>query len=548
MQKRIFRSFAGLMLVSILALAVLFGVIFRTVSQQRDIDALVANANGLAALLNHSADYTALYAASTRVTLIAPNGDTRFDNLRTAGLHNRSNRPEFIAARTYGSGSATRASDTLGADTFYHAIRLESGYVLRLSQTLSSLGDVFPAYLPDIIIIALAILLVAYLLAHWLTRSIVRPLLKVDFDDPASVGYEELWPFIRKINHQKLEIEAQIDAVQNRTNTIEAITANMREGLIIVDAQGRILTLNNSVCQIFSLPDGHELLNQSIQYIYRDAAFNAAVKDCLQGNPAEHPFTLAGRHYIAILNPAPHADATGAIIFFLDITEAHKAEALRREFSATVSHELKTPLAAISSLSEMLANGMAKPGDTQNFAAKINTQAARLLLIIDDIMRLSAFDEQKIGKDFAPVKLHALAQSVIANLQGHAHAIGVTLKLNGPPAEIPGDRRLIEEMLTNLLENAIKYNRENGTVTLTLHEEADTVRITVADTGIGIDPAHHARLFERFYRADASRSKQTGGTGLGLSIVKHIVEHHGGSVRLESTPDVGTTIEVTLRS
>jgi len=417
-------------------LAVLFSILFMRAAQDREMAFVRDKAHLVAGMLNSGVfeSYDALADGATRVTIIDPHGQALFDSYAGADLTaNRSDRAEFILAAATGSGEATRRSATFGADTFYYAIRLESGNVLRLSRTLNSLRVVFPAMLPDLMVITTVILALAYFLTHRLTKRIIKPLVEVDFENTEIFAntngealYEELWPYINKIYHQKLDIDSQL---------------------------------------------------------------------------------------------------------------AH-----RREFSANVSHELKTPLTTISALSEMMANGMVKASDIPDFAGKISNRSKRLIDIIDDIIRLSQFDERKIEKDFSAFDIYELAKTVISALQEKAAERAVTVELTGQPLTITANSRLLDELMYNLVENGIKYNKDGGSVTVNICEEGEWCKITVTDTGIGVAKEHQGRVFERFYRADNSRSKKTGGTGLGLSIVKHIAEHHGGKVELDSVEGVGTTI------
>ena len=549
MQKRIFLNFVGLILACVVLLAASFGLLFFRAAQTHEMAAIKDKAYLVAELFNQntSANHELIDSGDTRITVISPDGWTLSDSHAGAGIGvNRSGRTEFVQAITYGSGQAIRTSDTLGAETFYYAIRLQNGNVLRLSRTLYSLGEVFTSTIPALIAIMIVILLIAYFVANRLTRLIIKPLAEIDFDGMNAISdsnlneslYEELWPYMRKIDHQKHEIASQLTTLTNRTETIEAIIANMREGIVMLDEKGLVLAVNQGVLDIFNVSKKHDIIQKNIGHIYRDPLFMQSVKQCLDGAHLEINFSRNNRFFNAFLSPA----SGGAIIFFLDITEQHKAEAQRREFTANVSHELKTPLTTISALSEMMSNGMAKAEDIADFSHKISTHTKRLINIIDDIIRLSEFDESKVEKDFAGFDIFELAKSVIASLQDKAAEKSVDIELIGQPLQIKANSRLIDELLYNLVDNGIKYNKNGGNVTLDINEENGMCKISVSDTGIGIPKKHQNRIFERFYRADNSRSKKTGGTGLGLSIVKHITEHHNGKIVLDSTEGVGTTI------
>ena len=554
MQKRIFLNFAGLILICVLLLALSFGLLFFRATQTHEMASIRDQAHLVAQLLNReNIEYTErLDGGDTRMTIISPEGWVLSDSYAAADLTvNRSSRTEFIQAIAYGSGEAIRGSETLGAETFYYAIRLENGNVLRLSRTLQSLGAVFTSILPALFAITIVVLALAHFIAHRLTRRIIKPLTEVDFEHADTIAgsalsevlYEELWPYIKKIDHQKQEIADQIMVLRNRAETIEAIIANMHEGLVILDEKGSVVAANKSVLDIFEISKERDMIHKNIQHMYRSPEFLQSVKQCLEGAHMEINLSRNDRVYHVFLNPVMNDEnRRGAIIFFLDTTEQFKAETQRREFTANVSHELKTPLTTISALSEMMATGMAKANDISAFADKISNHTKRLMDIIDSIIRLSEFDENKVEKDFVNFDVYELAKSVIAALQEKAAERSITMELTGQPLTVKANRRLLDELMYNLIDNGIKYNKDGGHVTLNLHEENGWCKISVTDTGIGISKEHQSRVFERFYRADSSRSKKTGGTGLGLSIVKHITEHHNGKLVLDSTEGVGTTI------
>jgi len=535
-------------MVCVIVLATSFSFMFFSASQTHEMAAIRDKAYLVAELLNHGDfDYFVNFAGNeTRMTIIAPDGSTIMDNYSGADFNeNRADREEFIQAIAFGYGESVRQSETLGAETFYYAIRLENGDVLRLSRTLHSLGEVFPSILPMLVIITIVILLFAYFVAFRVTRKIIKPLGEVDLENATAIdGYEELWPYIRKIGNQRQEIASQMKALKNRAGTIDTIIENMREGLIILDKKGKVMSVNQSAKDIFDMPGKAK----NIQHIYRDPEFMQSVKGCLDGVHLEMIFSRNDKIYKAVLNPVTGGEHKhGAIIFFLDITAQAKAETQRKEFSANVSHELKTPLTTISALSEMMEGGMVKAEDMTAIGNKISRHTKRLISIIEDIIRLSEFDENKIALDFTPFDVFALAKSTISTLEEKAAEKAVTLKLEGEPLNINGNSRLIDELLYNLIDNGIKYNKDNGSVTVSISQDAEVCKINVSDTGIGIAKEHQERVFERFYRVDSSRSKKTGGTGLGLSIVKHIAEHHHGKVMLTSTEGVGTTITCYLQ-
>jgi len=555
-QKRIYINFLLLILFCVLFLAASFSLFFWSATQSQEMAALRSQAYLMAELVNHGGDN--LLTETARVTIIASDGQVLMDSHAPAELMgSRADREEVRQALQNGSGEAIRNSGVLDGTTFYYAVRLQDGSVLRLSRTLNNLAEVFTAVLPALIAVTAIVLLFVHIVAYTLTRNIIKPLGTIDLEsaDDSYTSYkdndfyEELWPYLRKINNQKQEIKRQMHALKNRADTIDAITANMQEGLILLDQNGLILATNNSVLNIFNINKESEIIHKNVLHIYRDAEFNQAVDKCLKGFHLEMTLLRNDNFYNIYLNPVySDGNCRGAVIFFINKTEQHKAESLRREFSANVSHELKTPLTTISALSEMMANGMAKAEDFVGFAAKITGQTHRLINIIDDIIRLSKFDENKIEQEFDTFDVYELAGSVITALQDKATEKGIILKLEGCPLTLTANSRLIDELLYNLIDNGIKYNQEGGSVTVSLLSENSWCKIAVADTGIGIPQEHQSRIFERFYRADNSRSKRTGGTGLGLSIVKHIVEHHNGKIVLDSMEGEGTTIVCYIKS
>ena len=397
--------------------------------------------------------------------------------------------------------------------------------------------------LATIVVIAALIVFVAAVasaMTSALTKKIVNSVEEISLENSTFKSYHELVPYAAKIQTQKEKLNTKIEELIDRSGAIETIIENMQEGLILVDASGVILSANSTASEVF----GERLERRNIIHIYREAGFQKAIKKCLKGANMEMQIEREAKVYTVFFSPVfsdEQADIRGAVILFHDVTEQHKAEVQRREFSANVSHELKTPLTTISALSEMIAQGMAKSEDIEIFAKRIKEQSGRLLVLIDDIIRLSEFDEGAVGKEFSVFNIRELAESVIASLSDSAG--DTEIELVGYDFDISANYRMIDELLYNLIDNGIKYNKENGKVTVILAQDEDgKCKISVSDTGIGIEKHHHGRVFERFYRVDKSRSKKTGGTGLGLSIVKHITEYHGGRAQLESSVQSGTTV------
>lgn len=538
MKRRIYRNFLGLILPVVLLLSVLLSFFFYNAFKSREMVAVRDSATLIADFMNRGvqgevSDY--ISGGSLRITIIATDGTVLLDNLTDAGtLENHGTRAEIQHAIQTGTGEAIRYSNTLRAETYYYAVRLNDGSILRLSKTIGNITGVFSSSIPAVLFVTLLILILANVFARRLTKSIISPISDIDFDGENEVVYDELLPYVKKIGEQKHRIAGQIAALQNRADTIAAITENMKEGLILLDSNGLVLTANKSVSGILG-----EMKHGNILHICRDAEFGQGVRRCLAGNNAEILFVRGGKQYNVYFSPV-HGDSGGAIVLFFDVTAQRDAEQQRREFSANVSHELKTPLTSISALSEMIVTGMAKDNDINGFAARISEQAGRLINIIEDIIKLSEFDEGRVGKENECIDLYALVETTADALRENEK--GVEIHITGERYDISANRRMIDELLYNLIDNGIKYNKDGGTVTIALSRENGLCKISVSDTGIGIPSEHHDRIFERFYRVDKSHSKKTGGTGLGLAIVKHIVEHHGGRVVLESEVGVGTTV------
>ena len=546
MKKRIYSSFVCLLFPSVLILSAVLSLLFHNTSKKHELDVVRDYANLVSGLLDsgvsggvHFSDYISRDPGAPRLTVIAPDGTVLLDSRTVADtLENHAERPEVIEALRSGSGESLRYSDTLRLDMFYYAVTLGDGNVLRISRPVRDVTSLFRTMLPVAVAMALLTFLLANFAARRLTRRIIKPIEEIDFDGENAAEYDELTPYMKKIDRQKQEIAEKISALSDRAGTIETITDNMKEGLILINEKGEALTANKCVRDIF----GDDVDNKSILHICRDIDFQNEVKQCLSGDNVEMRMERKGRIYNVFMSPVCSTGTVrGAVILFHDATERHQAEKQRREFSANVSHELKTPLTTISALSEMIESGMAKNSDIVCFAARISEQAGRLLVLIEDIIRLSEFDEGGAAKENTVFDVYELAESVINALKDSAG--GIDLKLTGERFEISANRRMIDELLYNLIDNGVKYNKEGGHVDVGLSlSDGGICKITVSDTGIGISEKHQPRVFERFYRVDGSRSKKTGGTGLGLSIVKHIAEYHGGRVELQSKKDAGTTV------
>ena len=481
-----------------------------------------------------------------RLTWIAADGTVLYDTQTDAStLENHAGREEVQQALTTGEGSSTRYSATLLEKTTYYAKRLTDGTVLRISVSRQTLGTLVLGMLQPILIVALAALALSAVLARQLARRIVEPLNAIDLDHPLDVdAYEEISPLLGRINRQHLQISDQMRELQKKTDEFAHITASMQEGLVLLDNKGTVLSINSAAQKLFGVDSS--CVGRDFLTVDRSSDVTQAISLARKTGHSETRAELAGRIYqFDISRIDSDGEAIGAVLLSFDITERETAEQARREFTANVSHELKTPLQGIIGSAELLENGMVKPEDTQRFVGHIRQEAERLVALIGDIIRLSQLDEgMELPRE--PVELLSLAKEVASDLHAAAEKKHVSISVDGETASVNGVRRLLYETVYNLCDNAIHYNRENGSVRIHVESMNGSAVISVLDTGIGIAPEHQSRIFERFYRVDKSHSKASGGTGLGLSIVKHAVQYHGGRIDLESEPGRGTEIRVTL--
>ena len=498
-----------------------------------------------AAVEDGGTDYLSrLTADRYRLTWIAADGSVLYDTKTNAeSLENHASRAEVSQALATGTGESTRYSSTLMEKTMYYAQRLDDGTVLRISISRATVGMIAVGMIQPLLIVLIVALILSGLLARRLSRRIVDPLNSLDLEHPLdNDAYEELSPLLKRIHHQHVEIQTQLRELREKTDEFTQITGSMREGLVLLDEHGSILSINAAAQALFGADA--QCVGRDFLTIERSHEISAAIQAAAADGHSEVRAERAGRVYqFDISRTTSDGKFLGTVILAFDITEQEFAERNRREFTANVSHELKTPLQGIIGSAELIENGMVKPEDLPRFVGHIHAEAARLVTLIDDIIRLSQLDEGD-AMPTEPVDLLAVSQEAAENLHDAAAARNVTVSVTGQPAVLPGVRRLIYEIVYNLCDNAIKYNRDGGRVDVTVAADAGGSSITVADTGIGIAPEHQARVFERFYRVDKSHSKASGGTGLGLSIVKHAVQYHHGRIELESTPGTGTTIRV----
>ena len=546
MTKKIFQSIllvAGCVLLA--SLLIIMGFLYDYFggveeNQLRDELSLAA-----AAVEDGGTDYLArLTADRYRLTWIAADGSVIYDTKTDAeSLENHASRAEVSQALTTGTGESTRYSSTLMEKTMYYAQRLDDGTVLRISISRATVGMIAVGMIQPLLIVLIVALILSGLLARRLSRRIVDPLNSLDLEHPLdNDAYEELSPLLKRIHRQHVEIQTQLRELREKTDEFTQITGSMREGLILLDEHGSILSINAAAQALFGADA--QCVGRDFLTIERSHEISAAIQAAVTDGHSEVRAERAGRVYqFDISRITSDGKFLGTVILAFDITEQEFAEQNRREFTANVSHELKTPLQGIIGSAELIENGMVKPDDLPRFVGHIHAEAARLVTLIDDIIRLSQLDEGDAMPTEA-VDLLAVSQEAAENLHDAAVARDVTLSVTGQPVVMPGVRRLIYEIVYNLCDNAIKYNVDGGRVDIAVASGTDGSSITVADTGIGIAPEHQGRVFERFYRVDKSHSKASGGTGLGLSIVKHAVQYHHGRIELESTPGAGTTIRV----
>ena len=477
-----------------------------------------------------------------RVTWIDTDGMVLFDTqVDQTAMENHADREEIREALETGTGSAVRISSTLTEQTYYEARKLQDGTVLRISINQASAWALMLDMLWPILLIAVLAIGLSAVLARRMATKIVEPLNKLDLEHPlANDTYEELAPLLRRINQQHLQIHAQMRKLQRKTDEFIQITSNMQEGLVVLDKETRIRSINSAAVRIFRTEEA--CVGSSFFQVNRSNALRQALNDALDRGHGSVLQELEGRVYrFDMSSIQSDGNQLGAVILAVDVTEPHNAEQMRREFSANVSHELKTPLQGIIGSAELLESGMVKPEDEARFVGHIKKEAARLVSLIEDIIRLSQLDEG-VALPTETVDMLALAEDVKAILEKSAEEKQVDIVVSGAGFQLEGVRRMLQEIVYNLCDNAVKYNVPGGSVTI----HAEHNRLTVSDTGIGIPPEHQARVFERFYRVDKSHSKASGGTGLGLSIVKHAAAYHNAEITLESTPGKGTAITITF--
>ena len=546
MTKRIFRSIFSVALVVLMAsigIATSFLYDYFNTTQVKQLKtelALVADTvNKVGVEYFENFDSTVF-----RFTVIDEDGVVLYDTQANASeMENHSEREEFLECLENGTGSSARTSHTLTKNTFYEAVLLANGDVLRISMSQLTVGALILNMLPAIIVIMMIAAAVAVVLSHTMAKKVTEPLASLDLEHPfENETYEELTPLLRKIHNQHKQIKEQMETLRRKSDEFDQIISSMNEGLVLLDEHGMVLSMNSAGKKIFNAQ--RSVKGDDFLMIDRTSRMSKAIWNAMDGNHSEYSEERNGSEYQFTVNSIQSdGKVLGVLILVFDITERAHAERNRQEFTANVSHELKTPLQSIIGSAELLETGLVRPEDSGRFIGNIRKEASRLVDLINDIIRLSQLDENhEVATE--TVELMEVAKEAIEVLEVSASKKNVELILEGESCTILGVRRYVYEIIYNLCDNAIRYNVENGKVRISVKKESGRATVSVTDTGIGIAREHQNRIFERFYRVDKSHSKETGGTGLGLSIVKHAVQYHGGKMRIDSEVGKGTTIKI----
>ena len=546
MTNKIFRSSFFVSVAVVLASLVLFTGILYDYFENRIIDELKREEKYIEYAIQQSGEdfFGENPVGDARVTLISPDGTVKYDTVADGDtLGNHSDRKEFRDAMQVGSGTSVRYSKTLTEKTVYYAKKLDDGNVLRISTTQYTIITILLGLVHPMIIVLFFALILSLILSSRVSRSVLKPINDIDPDNPESVDtYDELSPLIRKIVHQKETIQHQLETARQKQEEFQLITENMSEGFLVIDNRTNLLSYNSAALKLLGADEN----DGSVLTLNRTENFREVIEKALKGGRAQSNMTYEERTYNLIANPVlEDGRIIGAVIVIIDITESEKREVLRREFTANVSHELKTPLTSILGFAELMKDGGTPEDTVKDFSASIYDEAKRLITLVSDIIKISELDEKD---DFTRenVDLSALAAEVAERLKPSAEKKNVTFKLSCESAEVFGVRQILDEMVYNLCDNAVKYNKDGGTVTVSVKKANGKAILSVADTGIGIPVSCRDRVFERFFRVDKGRSKAEGGTGLGLSIVKHGAQYHGAEISLESETGKGTVITITF--
>ena len=549
MVNKIFRSnFFTSMLILLVSFCLIFGVLFSYFEAQMFTE-LESEAGYISyAVKNDGIDFINNFnEKGKRIIWVSADGTVLADTKADAEeLENHADRKEIADALENGKGTSSRYSDTLMQKTLYYAEKLDDGTILRVSTTQNSVVIILLGLLQPLIIIIVLALIISIFLSYRLSKAIIKPINELDLDNPAAnETYEELTPLLKKMSAQKKTIDRQIKEAEQKQEEFKLITENMSEGLLVIDKDSNVLSYNQAAVRLLEVSDVRE---NSVLAFNRSKGFRSVVEKALSGERAENDITHDKNTYNLIANPVYENDRIiGAVIVIIDITESVKREQLRQEFTSNVSHELKTPLTSISGFAEMMKSGGTPEETVVDFSTSIYDEAQRLITLVSDIMKISELDEGVIPFEKEQVDLYELSKDIIKRLTPVANKRNITLNVIGDTAYVSGTRKILDEMIYNLCDNAIKYNKENGTVDVIVNQAGGKTSITVRDTGIGIPTSEQSRVFERFYRVDKSHSKLVGGTGLGLAIVKHGATYHDADVFLESTDGKGTSVTISFR-
>lgn len=542
------KIFKSTFLVGVLALTVCAAIFFGALYQYFETR-LFAELEGEAGYVAQGVEtagesYFNGLKSDNRLTWVAGDGTVLYDNQADAAtMENHANREEIKEAVETGSGKAARYSSTFMEKTLYYAARLADGTVMRVSCTQHTVGTLIMGMISPLMWMLALLLILSAVLSSRLAKRITRPINQLDLDNPKlDEAYPELLPLMQKLREQNYTINRQMEELRRKQEQFTAITENMSEGFILVDNKANMLSHNSSALRIL---DSAPVKGGSVMALTKSTEFRESVSTALAGRHGETLLHIGESSYQVIANPVTaNGQVTGAVLVILDVTEKEQRDALRREFTANVSHELKTPLTSISGFAELMRDGIVEKDKIMEFAGDIYDESRRLINLVEDIIKLSRLDEETFTPEKEKVDLRELSAEIIARLKSAAETKNVSVTLAGGGAAVFGVRQILDEMVYNLIENAIKYNKDGGSVTVTVDMGDAGARISVEDTGIGIPYQSQSRVFERFYRVDKSHSKEIGGTGLGLSIVKHGAKYHDAAVSLESVPDKGTRVTI----
>lgn len=548
MNNKIFKSsFLTTLFVLIATIALIMGVLFDFFEDQ--IQKEIENeAEYLAqAVENEGIQFFDSFDVNeNRITLISADGTVIFDNqIDAASLDNHAEREEIKQAMETGSGMSTRYSKTLTEKTVYYALKLSDNNILRVSTDQYTVVTILLGMVQPLLIVLIIAFVLTIILSSRVSKAIIKPINELDLDCPENnETYEELTPLLKKISIQKQIITKQLSEAHQKQEEFNLITENMNEGFLVIDKNTNILTYNSAALKLLGV-ESTEL--KPVLSVCREKNFRDAVDLVLSGEKSVNMMERFGRTYRIIANPVFENDSViGAVIIIIDVTEIEKGDEMRREFTANVSHELKTPLTSISGFAELMKNGNVAGETVVDFSKSIYCEAQRLISLVNDIIKISELDEGNFLAENERVDLYDLAGEIIERLKSEAAKKNISFSLIGSQAEVLGVPKILDEMLYNICDNAVKYNKENGTVDIIINQTDKKVNVIVRDTGIGIPQEHQQRVFERFYRVDKSHSKKVGGTGLGLAIVKHGAIYHNAEIKLESEENKGTTITLTF--